>query len=70
MPQKLTELRVYPGADGAFSLYQDDGTTYDYEKGKFTLSQLLWDDASQKLTQSGTTAFTGAQSSWLRVVGR
>ncbi len=70
MPQKLTELRVYPGADGAFALYQDDGTTYDYEKGKFALSQLLWDDASQKLTQSGTTAFTGVQSSWLKVVGR
>ena len=32
--QKLSELRVYPGADANFTLYNDDGTTYDYEKAR------------------------------------
>ena len=31
--QKIAKVRVYPGADGAFDLYRDDGTTYAYEKG-------------------------------------
>ena len=69
-PQKLTELRVYPGADGKFDLYQDDGTTYGYEKGKFQLTHLHWDDASQRLTQSGTTLFAGAEKDWLKIIGK
>ena len=31
--QKLAKVRVYPGANGDFTMYQDDGKTYDYEKG-------------------------------------
>ena len=44
------ELRVYPGADGDFTLYEDDGTTYDYEKGAFATTALHWNDASRTLT--------------------
>ncbi len=51
--QRIAALRVYPGADGAFDLYRDDGTTYAYEKGKFDLSHLQWNDATQKLTHTG-----------------
>ena len=51
--QKVASLRVYPGADGMFELYRDDGTTYDYEQGKFELTQLLWSDTAGKLSKSG-----------------
>ncbi|HEU5077973.1 MAG TPA: TIM-barrel domain-containing protein [Opitutaceae bacterium] len=43
-------LLVYAGADGDFSLYEDDGLTYDYEKGAFSRIPLHWDDASRTLT--------------------
>ena len=51
--QKVEKVRVYPGADGVFDLYRDDGTTYAYEKGQFEVSHLRWDDAAQKLTHAG-----------------
>ena len=51
--QKIAKLRVYPGVDGAFDLYRDDGTTYAYEKGAFEVSHLHWDDAAKKLTHTG-----------------
>jgi alpha-D-xyloside xylohydrolase len=44
------ELRIYAGADGDFVLYEDDGVTYDYEKGAYARIPLHWDDARQTLT--------------------
>ena len=52
-PQPIEEIRVYPGRDGEFALYDDDGKTYDYEKGKGTTTLLRWNDAAQKLTVTG-----------------
>jgi alpha-D-xyloside xylohydrolase len=43
------ELRVYPGADGIFELYDDDGETYDYEKGVYALVPIEWVDAERRL---------------------
>jgi alpha-D-xyloside xylohydrolase len=43
------ELRVYPGADGSFALYDDDGETYEYEKGVYALVPIEWVDAERKL---------------------
>jgi alpha-D-xyloside xylohydrolase len=43
------ELRVFPGADGAFTLYEDEGDNYDYEKGVFSLIPLTWNDATGTL---------------------
>jgi alpha-D-xyloside xylohydrolase len=43
-------LRIYAGADGAFSLYEDDGLTYGYEKGAFARIPLQWNDAAKTLT--------------------
>jgi alpha-D-xyloside xylohydrolase len=43
-------LYVYEGADGAFALYEDQGTTYDYERGAFTIIPLRWNDAKKTLT--------------------
>lgn len=43
-------LRVYPGADGAMTLYEDDGVSFDYEKGSFTRIMGSWNDRSRVLT--------------------
>jgi len=42
-------LYVYTGADGAFSLYEDEGTNNDYEKGKYTIIPLNYDETSRTL---------------------
>ncbi len=51
--QAIAEIQVYPGKDGEFSLYDDDGVSYDYEKGKSTTTRLRWSEGSGKLTASG-----------------
>jgi alpha-glucosidase (family GH31 glycosyl hydrolase) len=48
-----TTLRVYPGADGAFTLYDDDGQSLGYRDGsdaKTTWIALRWDDTARRLT--------------------
>ena len=45
-----TELRVYAGADAAFTLYEDDNETYDYEKGAFVKIPLRWSEQARTLT--------------------
>jgi alpha-D-xyloside xylohydrolase len=69
-PQPLEKVRVYPGADAAFTLYQDDGKTYAYEKGEHTITTLRWDDKAGKLTHEGAAAWTGADAQMIEVVGR
>jgi alpha-glucosidase len=44
------EVRIYPGADAAFSLYEDDGDTYGYEKGAFSRIPMRWNDQRRILT--------------------
>ena len=44
------ELRVYPGADGQFTLYEDEGDNYNYEHGQYTTIQLTWNNACRMLT--------------------
>jgi alpha-D-xyloside xylohydrolase len=44
------ELRVYPGADGTFTLYEDEGDSYNYEKGQYTLITMQWNDKQRQLT--------------------
>jgi alpha-D-xyloside xylohydrolase len=44
------ELRIYRGADGAFSLYEDSGDSYDYEKGQHSVIPIHWNDAAAVLT--------------------
>jgi alpha-D-xyloside xylohydrolase len=43
------ELRIYPGADGAFNLYQDEGDNYNYEKGAHSLIPIKWSEAEKTL---------------------
>ena len=44
------ELRIYPGAGGSFSLYEDEGDGYGYEQGAHAVIPIRWDDASRILT--------------------
>jgi alpha-D-xyloside xylohydrolase len=44
------ELRVYRGADGEFTLYEDEGDNYNYEKGAYATIPLRWDEKAQTLT--------------------
>jgi alpha-D-xyloside xylohydrolase len=49
-PMDPLELRVYAGANGSFTLYEDEGDSYRYEKGAYATIPLAWDDASKTLT--------------------
>jgi alpha-D-xyloside xylohydrolase len=49
-PADPIALYVYTGADGAFELYEDDGVSYDYEKGAASRIPLRWDERSKTLT--------------------
>lgn len=44
------ELRIYPGADGNFTLYEDEGDNYDYERGARSEIPMHWADESSTLT--------------------
>ena len=44
------EIRVYPGADGSFTLYEDEGNNYNYETGAYTTITFQWNDRTRKLT--------------------
>lgn len=44
------EIRIYPGANGEFTLYEDENDNYNYEKGAYTTITLKWDDQSKILT--------------------
>jgi alpha-D-xyloside xylohydrolase len=44
------EIRVYPDADGSFTLYEDEGDNYNYEKGAYTTITFQWNDRTRKLT--------------------
>jgi alpha-D-xyloside xylohydrolase len=49
-PADPLELRIYPGADGSFTLYEDENDNYNYEKGVHATIAFHWDDASRRLT--------------------
>ena len=44
------EIRVYPGADAAFTIYEDDNETYAYEKGQRATVELRWNDQTRTLS--------------------
>lgn len=43
------ELRVYRGANGRFTLYEDEGDNYDYEKGEYATIPISWNEAAHTL---------------------
>lgn len=50
IPDDRLTLTIYGGNDAEFTLYEDDGITYDFEKGHWHRIPLEWDDKSQTLT--------------------
>ena len=49
-PADVITLYVYTGSNASFDLYEDDGVSYDYEKGAFTTIPIRYDEASRTLT--------------------
>jgi alpha-D-xyloside xylohydrolase len=49
-PADPVTLYVYAGADGAFTLYEDDGLTYGYERGEYARIPLRWSEATHTLS--------------------
>jgi alpha-glucosidase (family GH31 glycosyl hydrolase) len=43
-------ISIYPGRDGSFMLYEDDGTSFDYRKGEWMGIQMAWDDTRRTLS--------------------
>ena len=48
-PADPIELRIYPGANGSFTLYEDENDNYNYEKGVYSTIDFNWDDAQHQL---------------------
>jgi alpha-D-xyloside xylohydrolase len=53
-PADKIELRIYPGANGAFKYYEDENENYNYEKGAKATFNLNWNDKLQQLSISAT----------------
>ena len=49
-PWDNLEIRLYPGADGTFTLYEDEGDSYNYERGIYSTIPFHWNDRSHTLT--------------------
>ena len=66
--QAIAKVRVYPGADGDFTLFSDDGTSYAYEQGAGSITHLHWSDTARKLTHEGAAAWSSADSAIVEIV--
>ena len=49
-PAEFINLYVYAGQDGSFQLYEDEGTNYNYEKGKYATIDITYDDAAKTIS--------------------
>jgi len=68
--QTIVSLRVYPGSNGSFSLYDDDGKTYAYERGGGSVTKLTWDDTAHQLRHEGAPAASAPDRAPVVVIGR
>jgi alpha-D-xyloside xylohydrolase len=67
--QALSEIRVFPGRNASFTLYDDDGVTNAYRKGGGKSATLRWDEASRKLTAGSALPTGQAPASLIKVIG-
>lgn len=52
--QTITRINVYPGRNAEFTLYDDDGVSYDYENGTgVVVTRLVWNDKTRRLSATG-----------------
>ncbi len=68
--QAIASVRVYPGANASLTLFSDDGDTYLYEKGVSSITKLSWNDATKQFTHQGAAAWSGADTSIVKVIGQ
>jgi alpha-D-xyloside xylohydrolase len=70
--QPIASVRVYPGADGSFTLFSDDGNTYAYEKGGSgsTITRLSWNNSTQQLKHEGAAAWSEPDTTIVKIIGR
>lgn len=66
--QALAEIRVYPGADADFELFDDDGVSYDYERGGGRTTALHWNEGQHALSISARPAARNGLQKLLRVI--
>ena len=67
--QALSEIRVFPGRNASFTLYDDDGVTNAYKKDGAKTATLRWDEASRKLTASGALPTGQTPAPLIKVIG-
>ena len=67
-PQALEEIRVYPGRDSDFALYDDDGVSNAYQTGRGRLTRLHWNEAKQQLSGKGEAPQGGSLAALTKVV--
>ncbi len=65
--QTITSVRVYPGANASFSLFNDDGYSYSYEKGASSITKLSWDEATHKFKHEGASAWNSPDKTVLEI---
>jgi alpha-glucosidase/alpha-D-xyloside xylohydrolase len=64
---------IYPGADGAYTLYEDDGATFNYRRGEWIKTEVKWSDKAQRLSLkglSGSKAPYKAHKLRIRIAGQ
>lgn len=49
IPDAPIEVWVYPGRDAVYELYEDEGNSYRYEKGEYTITKMTWSEESREL---------------------
>lgn len=49
-PADTLTLNIYIGADAAFNLYEDEGTNYNYEKGKYSIIPIVYNEKLKTIT--------------------
>lgn len=54
------ELLIYPGEEAELTLYEDDGTTLAYERGRGTTTRIRWNDATRTASAEGETTLAEA----------
>jgi alpha-glucosidase (family GH31 glycosyl hydrolase) len=62
-------IHVFPGANGAFTLYEDDGRSFGYERGEWTGLDLAWNDRRRRLSMRLTegSRMIGSSERGLRI---
>lgn len=68
--QPLESIRIYPGRDASFTLYDDDGTTNAYRRGAGTETTVRWDDTTKRASAAGPLPTGQALAPLIKVIGQ